>query len=200
MSPVRTVLFDLGNVLVNIDSRAFWIGLGFSQPEERAPFTDGYTSLTRQYETGYMGTDDYLNGLRLVFNNKFSIGRLQRAFSSIIGEPVAGVSAIVSRLSRTRQTALVSNTNEIHYKLGQTKLEVLKVLQKHYLSYELQAMKPESGFYEAIIQDQGITPSELLFIDDLAENVQAAKVAGMQAIHFKSSQQLETALQSLHVF
>lgn len=199
MNSVKTILFDLGNVLVDVDSWAFWRNLGFSQPDETAPFTEGYNSLTKQYETGYIGTADYLHGLRIVFNKKYTADCLQRAFSGIIQEPVAGISDIVSRISCTHQTALVSNTNEIHYKTSQTKLEVLRIIPKYYLSYELNTMKPAAAFYDFVIKDQGILPSELLFIDDLAENVKAAKEAGMQAIQFKSSGQLKTALQALHI-
>ena len=199
MSQVKTVLFDLGNVLVDIDLCAFWADLGLSFPEETAPFNEGFASLTRKYETGHMGTADYLRGLKIVFDKKFTLGQLQGAFSRILRKPIAGMSDIVFRVARTHRTALVSNTNEIHYQLGLERLSALGFLQKHYLSYQLHVMKPAAGFYEAIIQDQGILPSELLFIDDLAENVQAAKVAGMQTIHFKSPAQLKTALQSLHI-
>lgn len=199
MSRIKAVLFDLGGVLVDIDLPAFWSDLGFSLPEEIIPFTDGCTSLIKRYETGHIGTADFLNGLRIVFNKKFTARRIRRAFSGIIQQPIAGMSDIVSDLSRTCQTALVSNTNEIHYELSRTKVEALGFLQKHYLSYQLHVMKPAAGFYDAAIKDQGIIPSELLFIDDVAENLQAAKVAGMQVIHFKNPARLKTALQSLRI-
>jgi HAD superfamily hydrolase (TIGR01509 family) len=60
-------------------------------------------------------------------------------------------------------------------------------------------MKPARGFYDAIIKDQGIFPSKMLFIDDIAENVKAAKSAGMQIIQFESTGQLETDLQNLGI-
>jgi haloacid dehalogenase superfamily, subfamily IA, variant 3 with third motif having DD or ED len=199
MKQISTVLFDLGNVLAYIDFSAFWRDLGFLRAEEIAPFRDGYTALTLHYETGYISTDDYLNGLRTVFKNKFTIVQLEQAFSCIIQQPVEGITDIVKRISAAYQTALVSNTNEIHYRLSLTKFEGLKILQKHYLSYQLHVMKPERGFYDAIIKDQGIHPSQLLFIDDIAENVKAAKSAGMQAIRFESTGQLETDLQNLGI-
>jgi HAD superfamily hydrolase (TIGR01509 family) len=199
MIQIKTVLFDLGNVLAYIDFSAFWRDLGFLRPEEMADFTDGYTLLTKQYETGKIGTIAYLQGLRTVFNNKYTMEQFEQAFSCIIQKPIEGMSDIVKRVSSKHQTALVSNTNEIHYKLSQTKLEVLGVLQKHYLSYQLHVMKPDRGFYDAIIKDQGIFPSKILFIDDLAENVKAAKIAGMQIILFKSPEQLETNLKTLGV-
>jgi putative hydrolase of the HAD superfamily len=113
---------------------------------------------------------------------------------------VEGMEDIVQRVARTHQTALVSNTNEIHYRLSLTKFEQLKILQKHYLSYQLRVMKPARGFYDAIIKDQGIFPSKMLFIDDIIENVKAAKNAGMQAIRFESTVQLESDLKNLNIF
>jgi putative hydrolase of the HAD superfamily len=199
MKQISTVLFDLGNVLAYIDFSAFWRDLGFLRAEEIVPFRDGYTSLTLQYETGYISTDDYLNGLRTVFNNKFTIVQLEQAFSCIIQQPVEGMFDIVKRVSCIHQTALVSNTNEIHYALSQTKLEVLRILQKHYLSYQLHVMKPTRGFYDAIIKDQGIFPSAMLFIDDLETNVKGAQAAGMQAIRFESTRQLEDTLKTLGI-
>jgi HAD superfamily hydrolase (TIGR01509 family) len=196
---IKTVLFDLGNVLVYIDFNAFWRDLGFIHPEEMANVTEGYTSFTKQYEMGTIGTLSYLQGLRTVFNNKFTIVQLERAFSCIIQQPVEGMFDIVKRVSRTHQTALASNTNEIHYKLSQAKLNALGILQKHYLSYQLQVMKPDHGFYDSIIKDQGILPSKILFIDDISENVKAAKIAGMQILLFKSTEQLETDLKVLGV-
>ncbi|MGD0589670.1 MAG: HAD family phosphatase [Bacteroidota bacterium] len=199
MRQISTVLFDLGNVLAYINFSAFWRDLGFLRAEEIVPYRDGYTSLTLQYETGYISTDDYLNGLRSVFNDKFTIVQLEQAFSCIIQQPVKGVIDIVKHVSIIHQTALVSNTNEIHYRLSLTKFEALKILRKHYLSYQLRVMKPAPGFYDAIIKDQGILPSKMLFIDDIAENLKAAKNAGMHAVRFENSEQLETDLQNLGI-
>jgi len=199
MIQIKTVLFDLGNVLAHIDFSAFWRDLGFLRPEEMVDFTDGYTSFTKQYETGKIETKTYLYELRTVFNNKYSVEQLEQAFSCIIQKPVEGMFTIVKRVSSAHQTALVSNTNEIHYKYSQTKLEVLSILQKHYLSYQLHVMKPARGFYDAIIKDQGIFPSRILFIDDLTENVKAAKNAGMQTLLFKGCEQLKTDLKGLGI-
>jgi HAD superfamily hydrolase (TIGR01509 family) len=198
MKQISTVLFDLGNVIAYIDFGAFWRDLGF-RPEEIAPFTEGYTLFTQQYETGLLSTEKYLNELRAVFNQQFTTERLAQAFSCIIRNPVEGIADIIQKISQTHQTALVSNTNEIHYSYTQRKVPILTALQKHYLSYQLHVMKPAHGFYDAIIRDQKIFPSKMLFIDDLLENVKAAEYAGMQAIKFEGTAQLETSLKTLGV-
>ena len=51
--------------------------------------------------------------------------------------------------------------------------------------YRMHVMKPARAFYDIIVQDQQVTPSEFLFIDDLAINIEGARAAGMQAIQFE---------------
>jgi len=194
MKKISTLLFDLGNVLAYIDFDAFWRSLGFLNAIDKAPFVQGYKELTLQYETGFISTNEYLNGLKSVFGNRFDRERLEQAFVSIMLEPVGGMIELVKQVSRTRRTALVSNTNEIHYRISLQKFEVLSVLHKHYLSYKMRVMKPAQGFYDAIIKDQKIDPSEILFIDDLIKNVKGAQAAGMQAVKFENLWQLEKAL------
>jgi HAD superfamily hydrolase (TIGR01509 family) len=199
MSQISLVLFDLGNVLAYIDFNKFWHTLGFVSQEEIAPFADGYKSWTRQYETGFISTDEYLIGLQSVFGRRFNVKQLEQAFANIILEPVDGMMEIVKSVSCTHQTALVSNTNEIHYKNSLIKFDVLSVLHKHYLSYKMRVMKPESGFYDTIIKDQKIDPSEMLLIDDLITNVDGAQAAGMQVVKFENPAQLEKTLKTLGV-
>lgn len=196
---IKTVLFDLGNVLVFIDFNEFWRSLGFLNPEEIAPFADGYKSLTRQYETGFIPTNEYLTGLQSVFGHRFNVEQIEYAFANIIQKPIDGMTNLVRRVSRTHRTALVSNTNDIHYKISLEKFDALNVLQKYYLSYQMRVMKPARGFYEAIIKDQKIDPSEILFVDDLMVNIESARAAGMQAIKFENTEQLEMTLKALGV-
>jgi putative hydrolase of the HAD superfamily len=198
MSQIDTVLFDLGNVLAYIDFGAFWRELGFLHSEEIAPFSDGYKSLTLRYETGSISTNEYLIGLISVFNNRFTAEQIERAFACIMQNPVERMDDLVKRVSDAHQTALVSNTNEIHHNIF-GRLEVMKYLKKYYLSYQLHVMKPDRGFYEAIIKDQGIHPSKMIFVDDIPENIKAARLAGMYAIKFEGTDQLEAMLHNYEV-
>jgi putative hydrolase of the HAD superfamily len=199
MGKMTTVLFDLGNVLAFIDFNKFWHSLGFLHPEEIAPFADGYSAWTHQYEIGFISTSEYLAGLQSVFDYRFSLEHIEQAFKNIILEPVDGMVNLVKRVSRTHRTALVSNTNEIHYTKSLKQFEVLQVLQQHYLSYQMHVMKPAHEFYDIIIQDQKVAPSELLFIDDLVTNLEGAQEAGMQAVKFENAGELEKILKELRI-
>jgi HAD superfamily hydrolase (TIGR01509 family) len=199
MKRITSVLFDLGNVLAYIDFDAFWKSLGCLEQRQVQLFKNGYASWTARYEHGYIATGEYLEGLRSVFDGRFTQERLTEAFENIILDPVEGMSAIVEKVARTRRTGLVSNTNEIHYALSLRRFPVLKFLPQHYLSFRLHAMKPAKEFYDAILDDRMADASEILFIDDLAENIDGARAAGMQGLKFESPMRLEAHLHELGV-
>lgn len=199
MDKITMVLFDLGNVLASIDFGAFWRTLGFLRPEEIAPFANGYRVWTRRYETGRIPTNEYLAGLQSVFSQRFSREQLAQAFQNILLDPVEGMADVVREISRTHMTALVSNTNELHYQKSLRQYPVMQSLLRYYLSYQMHVMKPAHEFYDIIIHDQEIAPSELLFIDDLDVNVTGAQAAGMQVIKFENVAELKKKLKQLHV-
>ncbi len=193
------VLFDLGNVLVNIDPDAFWVSLGLCECSARTPFVEGYEQVTRSYETGLITTEIFLENLRALFTNRFLKNQLQHAFENVITNPIDGMVDIVKGLSQTRRTGLVSNTNELHYSLSYARLESLHVLHQNFLSYRLNVMKPDAGFYAAILKGIEVDPAEMVFIDDLEPNVEGARLAGMQAIRFEGVEQLRLKLNQMGI-
>lgn len=50
--------------------------------------------------------------------------------------------------------------------------------------------KKDSDSYLWIANDLGVEVGELVFIDDSVENIEAAKQAGLQTIHFISNEDL----------
>jgi glucose-1-phosphatase len=199
VSLINVVLFDLGNVIAHIDFDEFWRSLKLVDPEKRIPFAQEYKDLTRKYETGLLPSEEYLQNLFDLFRRQYTIPQLKQAVESIIEEPMEGMLEIVQKVSVQCQTALVSNTNELHYNSSLSKFESLHLLHKHYCSYKLQVMKPAAGFYDAIVRDLNIDPAEMLFVDDLQENVNGAFEAGMQGVKFESVQQLQTSLKGYRI-
>ena len=55
-------------------------------------------------------------------------------------------------------------------------------------------IKPDPKIYEHHARTFGLEPTATLFIDDNSKNVDAARSAGWQAIHFTNPPALETAL------
>lgn len=58
------------------------------------------------------------------------------------------------------------------------------------LSYREKVSKPDVRIYQAAIKKAAAQPSEILFVDNLEENIKAAQMAGMKTVLAKSSDQV----------
>jgi FMN phosphatase YigB (HAD superfamily) len=59
--------------------------------------------------------------------------------------------------------------------------------------------KPEAAIFHACLKAVRSRPEECLFIDDRAENVEAARALGMQALQFTSVQKLAADIKSYNL-
>lgn len=62
------------------------------------------------------------------------------------------------------------------------------------VSGEIGLIKPDVAIYEKHARDFGIKPEATIFIDDSAANVEGARAAGWQAVHFTDAEQLKKDL------
>lgn len=63
-----------------------------------------------------------------------------------------------------------------------------------FLSYQMGVEKPDLKAYEILLQSLNLPPSDILFIDDLQENVESAKRLGIDALLFHSVEELRKEL------
>ena len=93
-------------------------------------------------------------------------------------------------------TAILSNTNQIHWQYSVEHLFTVDGLTVHdyfddiFLSCDLGMVKPDDGIYQEMIGDlrknpslADLAPSDILFIDDSAKNCAAAESNGIGAYH-----------------
>lgn len=62
------------------------------------------------------------------------------------------------------------------------------------LSYAIGVDKPDKRAYAILLEKMALLPSEIIFVDDTKENVDAASAVGIVAIQFISYEQFEMAL------
>ena len=121
------------------------------------------------------------------------------AWKLLLGEEKNTVN-ILEALNKQYSIWLLSNTNPKH---------IQDEIEKRYLfpslvngavySFDVGVRKPEKEIYEIAMQRANANPQECLFIDDLLENIQAAKQIGIEGIHFISSEQLKQELVHLGI-
>jgi glucose-1-phosphatase len=191
---ITTVMFDLGRVLVNIDFDAFPNTLGLFTAEDRTPYARRIAPLAHRYEIGAISTEDFVAALKEVFAGRFSRAELLNAWNEIIRDQNNEIVSIVDAVQTRFRTAVLSNTSESHWKKALATAPVLHRIPFHFTSFEAGAAKPDPRIYEYALAQLGGAPEEILFIDDLEENVRAAERCGMQGIVYVSPEELRREL------
>ena len=199
MTTPTVILFDLGNVLVSIHPEAFLKSLGIATPENYGRYQAPVIEIVKRYERGEDSTEGYLNRLQDLFDGRFDHNNLTRAMLCVIGQPVDGMERLVGRVAASRRVAMLSNTNPLHYEFSLKRVPALQLIPLHFLSYKLKSLKPESVIFEKMLNQLGVEASRVLFIDDLEENINAARAVGIQGMVFRSLPQLESELSELKI-
>lgn len=191
---VNVVLFDLGNVLVRFTPETFWRSLELSSLNQQIPFAAKVKTLSNQFERGEFSADDFFHRLGRIFDGKFSVPKLQKAFSSVLTKPIEGMESVLATIQTRARTALVSNTNEYHWDYCRKNIPAIHRLQASYLSFKICAMKPDPKFYAHVIEAEKLEADQMLFVDDVEENVAGAERAGMRVHLFKTVKLLTETL------
>jgi FMN phosphatase YigB (HAD superfamily) len=103
--------------------------------------------------------------------------------------------AYVQRLSSANRVMIFSNTNAVHWDFLVAETGGDLAAFEAYLSHELRRSKPAVEAFDMVAQQAGIEPARSIFFDDVAENVEGARLAGFQAEVFTSEGALRARLQ-----
>ena len=199
MSAYRSILFDLGNVLVRFDPVHFWTHLGIEDVARQQEVKPLMLDLGRLYESGTIPTHEFRRRFSALFEGRYSDDQLNDAFLAVLPDQTAGTEDLVKRVGKHYELALVSNTNPIHFELCLRTTPALKHFDRFYVSYELGALKPHADFYAGVVNGEDAEPQKMIFIDDLEENVDGARTAGFTGIQFTDAENLEKDLIELGI-
>jgi putative hydrolase of the HAD superfamily len=185
-TPVRLVCFDLGGVLVRI-------ARGWDDACRRAGVSlthggaDAWTrhhDLMLRYETGEIDEAGYLGEAPGVVGGGVTADAIVRVFDAWLLGMYAGAADLIDELrARGYQTACLSNTNARHWDTlnRHPDYEPLRRLDYRLASHQLKVMKPHENAYRRAEAATGVWGDQVLFFDDKAENVRAARAMNWRA-------------------
>lgn len=193
--PVRVVCFDLGGVVVRI-ARSWAEACTAAGVEQRdhdaftAPdMQSGRRELSDGYQRGAIPCAEYFELIARSSNGLYMPREVEAVHRAWVFDPYPGVEALVDDLNTlgTVRTACLSNTNHSHWQdlqgscNGKWRVPAIQKLHTRLVSHELDAVKPEERIYTLAEDRLGAEGSEIVFFDDLAENVDAARARGWRA-------------------
>ncbi len=81
------------------------------------------------------------------------------------------------------KTYLLSNISK-YFAQHQNEVEILSLLDGYVFSSSISIVKPNKAIYEHLLDKFNLDPTECIFIDDRAENIEAGKSAGIDGYVF----------------
>lgn len=191
----RAILFDLGKVLVYFDFQ-----LGYSALEGRCPHRAaeirrrlGASGLVERFETGLIEPRDFVARISELLDLRLDYEEFCSIWSCIFRQTLVPEDMLEGLRSRYR-LVMVSNTNAIHVEAIRKNYALLRHFDGLVLSYEVKAMKPAAEIFEKALEMAGCAPGECFYTDDIAEYVAGAKAMGIDAVQFRSLEQLQEAM------
>jgi putative hydrolase of the HAD superfamily len=197
---IKTVIFDLGNVLLRYDARK--AALRFAR-ECGIPLTRLWkhffiSSVEKAYTRGEISSLEFFRHAKKVLGFKVGFRTFKHYWNDIFLES-EGMEALLCDLKRRYPLYLISNTNKLHFEHIKKNYSLLRHFKRTFPSHEVGARKPERAIYETVLKTLGLNPAETVFIDDMPAFVRGARHAGMHAIRFRSKNQLLKDLRKLGV-
>ena len=121
---------------------------------------------------------------------------LVAAWSAMRASRNENVVALLQLVGEVIPVALVSNaTDRLEEDLAELGLE--EFMGTLVNTSRIGVAKPDPRVYAHAAERVGVPPERCLFVDDSAENVEAARAAGMHAVHFRETADLDDALRPL---
>ena len=197
---IKNIIFDVGNVLMDYDSEAYMIRLGFDADTRAAiqaamfgnPLwneTDRGVMTDEELEEGFVknAPSKYEDAVRLAY---------RRASETISLLPYA-VDWVKSLKERGYHLYVLSNYSRKIYEETKDQMKFLPYIDYAVFSYQCRLIKPDPAIYRHLLNTCGLDPRETVFIDDRPENVGAAEGEGIHGIVFSSKEQAQNDLERL---
>jgi glucose-1-phosphatase len=194
---MRAFLFDIGNVLVRLHfARGLRAVAALSEVADENEVLPRVNAVKLLYEDGQIPRVDFLREARQLLRFRGTEAEFVAAWQNIFS-PNEPMYDLVRHLHGRYPLYLLSNTNCLHVEALVRDFPIFTSFSGATYSHVVRASKPHVAIFEIACREHGLVPTETFFIDDLAENIEAARSLGFHThqYHLDRHADLLTALQ-----
>ncbi len=199
---IRTIVFDMGNVLIRFDPALFIARAGVESPADAALLhRELFRSLEWvQMDRGSLTEQQALEKVRLRVPE-----RLHGALENLILHwdepilPMPGMEALVRDCRAAGYRLLLLSNASARLHSYWERIPGHECFDGRFVSADHRLVKPQQSIYRRFLETFGLEAAQCLFIDDLPLNIEGAVTAGWQGLVFHDAQTLRADLRRLGV-
>lgn len=178
---IKTIIFDFGDVFVNLDKPATLREMARHSINE---FPDLIQNKNKAYEKGEITSEEFIKTYSEQYTH-LDEKMIIDSWNAILVDFPEYRFRFLKKLYEEKNFHLIllSNTNEIHINWIKRNVpffeDFRKCFDSFYLSHEINFRKPDPEIYQFVLKKNQLLPEECLFIDDTKENTDAAAALGI---------------------
>jgi len=200
MTDIKNILFDLGNVLIDIDfnkvKRAFE-KLGIENFEQQFSQLSA-SRLFEDLEMGKISNDQFYKTIQQQSTLPLNDEQIKNAWNAILLDFRKESMNFLMQHNNNYRFFLLSNTNAIHLEEVNiilqkqcNKNDLDEFFEKAYYSHKVGLRKPNEDIFQYVLRDANIKGEETLFIDDTPPNIDTAIKLGFKTHLLLPGQKIE---------
>lgn len=203
---IRNLLFDLGNVIVDIDIDGAYSRLrSLFHAEAKHELIE---KAVLDYECGRISTDIFINTMLSQSERRNQAIDVIEAWNSmLIGIPPYRLD-MLEKLRSNYNVYLLSNTNALHLEWIHRyvrKVHHVESFEKKYFDHAFYShlvgdRKPNASLFKFITEDTFMTPALTLYMDDIQENLDVAAKLGFETYLVKPGEEIAEYLKERGFF
>jgi putative hydrolase of the HAD superfamily len=192
-------LFDLGNTLIKLAYERVLANICREATCTRDELIEiledagGY----RDMERGAVTFWEFYEHVSDRSGYRGSIRDFHAIWSDFFDGPILGMEELLERIRAKYRVAFLSNSNEVHAELIPKKFSTLFQKDDRFIfSHRFKVAKPDPEMFRRALEVIGTLPQHVVFVDDLLENVIAARSVGITAFQFIDAAKLARELEA----
>jgi HAD superfamily hydrolase (TIGR01509 family) len=192
---LQLVLFDVGGVLVDlggVQEMLDWLGGQLTLEQLwrvwlRSP-------AVRRFETGRSEPLQFAHEVLHELQLSLDPQQFLDSFARWPRFAYPGALALAARIPSSYRCALLSNSNVLHWPRVVEEMGLGAVFAHRFASHLTGTIKPDADSFQYVLDALQVPAQAVLFLDDNALNVDAARALGLQAEQVRGPEQAERAL------
>ena len=192
---LRGVILDYGGVLSLEPTDEALARLHALCELDAEVFSEAWLEHRHGYDLGELTAADYWE---LVTGRRYAEDELARVVAADVDSWSRPNPAMVAWLLALKEAGLrvgiLSNMPREHWLEFERRHDWLAACDHVTVSWERGAVKPDEAIYRHSVEGLGLPPAETLFVDDLEDNVAAARRVGLDAVLFRGVEELRADL------
>lgn len=203
MADINTIIFDLGNVLIDWNPLHVFNDTYFDSLEKRDFFLNHICTMdwNEQQDEGRSIVAATQELIEKFPDWEQPIRDYYGRWTEMLGGPIVESVEIFRQIKESGNYKIYALTN---WQAGLFDIALVRYNFLHWfdgrvVSGEEKMRKPSPEFYQLLLNRYNVKAEEALFIDDNLRNIKAAEGLGIRSIHFQSPEQLDIELKRLNI-